>query len=299
MSRYNQIVLRSPTPADIEPCARILYNAFHDIATRHGFPPDFESAEQARQLIGMLIDSSLNGRGVFGVVAEQDGRVVGSNFLAEADPIAGVGPITVDPLLQGSGIGRKLMQAALERGRQAPGIRLVQDAFNARSLSLYTSLGFEVKEPLAMIQGRPRSSETRKYEGIATRPMEEADFAGCVALCRLLHRFDRASEVRHRGPLSRPWVAVRDGRITAYATAPHFWVLNHGVAESDEDLQALLTGFAASTAEPVWFLLPMRQASFFRWCLTAGLRVIKPMTLMAIGEYQEPLDSCWFPSVMY
>ena len=34
---------------------------------------------------------------IWGVVAEIGGRIVGSNFLDERDPIRGVGPITVDP----------------------------------------------------------------------------------------------------------------------------------------------------------------------------------------------------------
>jgi hypothetical protein len=73
----------------------------------------------------------------------------------------------------------------------------------------------------------------------------------------------------------------------------------HGVAESEEDMQGLLLGVAAARPEPVWFLLPTRQAGFFRWCLSEKLRVIKPMTLMAMGEYTEPVRGCWFPSVFY
>ena len=38
--------------------------------------------------------------------------------------------------------------AEMERGEGAPGIRLLQDAFHMRSLSLYETLGFDVKEPL-------------------------------------------------------------------------------------------------------------------------------------------------------
>ena len=37
---------------------------------------------------------------------------------------------------------------------------------------------------------------------------------------------------------------------------------------------------------------------FFRWCLSAGLRIAKPMTLMTTGFYQEP-KSPWYPSVEY
>src|SRR5437879_2681766 len=127
------ITLRAATPGDVEPCGRIVFDAFHGIATRHNFPLDFPNVEHATGLIAMLIQSPAE----FGVVAEQDGRIVGSNFLLEADAIRGVGPISVDPTLQGSGVGRLLMTAVIERGRDAAGIRLVQDAFNSASLSLY------------------------------------------------------------------------------------------------------------------------------------------------------------------
>jgi hypothetical protein len=229
------------------------------------------------------------------VVTEQDGRIVGSNFMSESDPIRGVGPITVDPSVQGSGVGRQLMEAVIERGRGAPGIRLLQDAFNSRSMSLYASLGFEVKEPVVMIQGRPRSGA---MPGWNVRPLEPIDVDECANLCRRIHGFDRANELRHAQPPAEPWVAVRDGRITAYATALSFWVVCHAVAESEEDMAVLALGFAAARPEALWFLLPTRQAGLFRWCLREGLRVIKPMTLMAMGAYQEPAG-CWFPSVMY
>jgi hypothetical protein len=52
------------------------------------------------------------------------------------------------------------------------------------------------------------------------------------------------------------------------------------------------------SSDPLSFLLPTPQASFFRWCLSEGLRAVKPMTLMAMGSYQEP-EGCYFPSVLY
>ena len=53
--------------------------------------------------------------------AEEDGRIVGSNYLWEYDTIRAVGPITVDPKLQAQGTGRKLMQAVIECGRGSTG----------------------------------------------------------------------------------------------------------------------------------------------------------------------------------
>jgi hypothetical protein len=100
-------------------------------------------------------------------------------------------------------------------------------------------------------------------------------------------------------PFLTSFVALRDGRLTAYASAPNFWPLNHAVAETEEDMQLLLLGAGNhSPGQPISFLLPTRQASLFRWCLKQGMRVIKPMTLMTMGEYQEP-RTCYLPSVGY
>ncbi|MDQ6700513.1 MAG: hypothetical protein M3Z36_10055 [Acidobacteriota bacterium] len=63
------------------------------------------------------------------------------------------------------------MQAVIEGGRGGSGICLVQDAFNTRSMSLYASLGFEVKEPLVMMQGTPKSGAVAGRE---VRPMAPA-----------------------------------------------------------------------------------------------------------------------------
>ena len=96
------IGIRPAVAGDAEACGRIMHAAFKGIADAHGFPPDFPSAEAGTQLAAALIASPA----AFGVVAEEDGRVVGSNFLAEGDPIRAVGPITVDPASQGGGVGR-------------------------------------------------------------------------------------------------------------------------------------------------------------------------------------------------
>lgn len=187
------------------------------------------------------------------------------------------------------------MKAVVERGRGAAGIRLVQDSFNTASLSLYASLGFEVKEPLALVEGTPAGVPSPGHE---VRPMRDGDLGAAAELGRRVHGFERTGELKSLAPLLNPFVAVRGGRVTAYASAPGFWPLNHAVAETDEDMKALLAGAAAVTGAPLSLLLPTRQAALFRWCLGSGLRVVKPMTLMAMGEYHEPRGS-FYPSVGY
>jgi hypothetical protein len=40
------------------------------------------------------------------------------------------------------------------------------------------------------------------------------------------------------------------------------------------------------------------QVGLFHGCIGAGLRVVKPMTYMSVGEYRAP-EGCWLPSVLY
>jgi predicted N-acetyltransferase YhbS len=286
-------IYRPPKPEDAEACGRIVYEAFRCISAQHNFPPDFPSPEAA---MGMARAVCGNPK-FFGVVAEADGRLVGSNFLDERDTFAAVGPITVDPAYHGRGVGRRLMQAVIDRARErgAPGVRLVQDAFNRTSMSLYTALGFDVKEPLAFMHGAPTSRPT---PGTEARPMRDEDLDACAAICRSVHGFDRTNELRDAVRHARPFVLVRGGRVRAYASATNFPLLSHGVAETEQDLRDLLTGVPPATGEPTGLLLPTRQSSLFCWALAAGLRIVKPMTLMAMGEYREP-RGCWFPSVAY
>jgi GNAT superfamily N-acetyltransferase len=283
--------IRPITATDVEVCGHIMYEAFRRFHDPHGFPRDFPTVEEAVQLAGLFVAHPA----IFGVVAEMDGQIVGSNFLDERNLIRGVGPITVDPDVQARGVGRLLMEAVIQRGREAAGIRLVQDAFNICSLALYASLGFDAKEPLALVQGKPAAKVPASTE---VRLLRREDFEQCAALCTRVHGFDRASELRDALELFSPIVALRAGRITAYASAPFYWKLNHGVAETQEDMQALIAGAGALGTEPPTMLLPVRQASFFRWCLRNGLRVVKPMILMTMGMYREP-DGCYFPSVLY
>jgi predicted N-acetyltransferase YhbS len=286
------VTIRPATEADAEECGRICYEAFKAIAERHDFRPDFPTLDSAVGLIRALASSP----DVFGVVAEAGGRVVGSNFLWEYDRIRAVGPITVDREAQAAGVGRRLMRAVVERGRGAEGVRLVQDSFNTASLSLYASLGFDVKEPLAVVEGEPAGELPEGYE---VRTLRAEDLAACADLCRGVHGFERTNELKHTPPFLTSFVALRGGRLTAYASAPHSWVLNHAVAETEEDMRALLTGASnQGRGTPLSFLLPTRQSELFRWCLSKGMRVVKPMTLMALGPYEEPRGS-FLPSVGY
>jgi hypothetical protein len=229
---------------------------------------------------------------VYSVVAESGGRILGSNFLWEFD-IAGVGPITVDPDVQNATVGRQLMKDVMNRAadRGFAGVRLVQAAYHNRSLSLYTKLGFDAREPLSTMQGPALKRAIPEY---AVRPAKADDLAACNDLCRRIHGHDRGLELQSAIAQGTATVVERGGRITGYATLIGFF--GHAVGETNEDLQALIA--AAPEFPGPGFLLPTRNAELFRWCLQQGIRVVQPMTLMAMGMYQEPRGA-FLSSILY
>lgn len=177
------------------------------------------------------------------------------------------------------------------RERRFAGLRLVQAAYHNRSLSLYTKLGFDTREPLSALQGPPMGLEIRGRE---VRWAKENDVDACNKLCISVHGHDRGPELADAIKEGTATVVEHNGRITGYATVIGF--LGHSVAETNDDLKALI---GAATAFPgPGFLLPTRNSDLLRWCLDNKLRIVMPMTLMTMGLYNKPRGS-FLPSVIY
>jgi predicted N-acetyltransferase YhbS len=280
---------RRARPEDAEACGRICYDAFCTINREHNFPPEFPNVETA---IGLLTMAFSHPR-MYAVVAERDGQLIGSNVQDERSPIAGIGPISVDPKVQNAGVGRHLMEVMLERVREQdmPGVRLVQAAFHNRSLSLYTKLGFDTREPLSCMQGPALASRTPGYD---VRPCTGNDVEACNRLCIVAHGHTREGELRDAIRMGAATVVEHGGRIVGYATGIAFF--SHAMAESNEALKALIA--AAPAFIGPGFLLPTRNAELMRWCFDHGLKIVQPMTLMTKGLYSEPRGA-YLPSILF
>lgn len=281
--------VRRATPEDAEVCGRICYEAFAAINNQHRFPPDVPSPEVGIGLLRMMFSHP----GFYCVVAEAEGQLVGSNCLDERSEIAGIGPITVAPTVQNRSVGRMLMQAVIDRSHERgfPGVRLLQAAFHNRSLSLYTKLGFDAREPISVLQGPAINT---KLEGWTVRAASEGDLEPASRVCETVHGHNRAGELRDAIARRSAVVVERHGRITGYASGIGFF--EHAVGESNLDIQALIA--AADSFSGPGILIPTRNSELFRWCLERGLRVVYPMTLMTIGLYNEPRGA-YLPSVSY
>jgi GNAT superfamily N-acetyltransferase len=283
------VIIRLATKDDAAAAGKICFDAFTAISNAHNFPPDLPSVEVGVGLMSGLFTAP----GFYCLVAEVGGRVAGSNCLDERAIIHGIGPITVDPSAQNLGVGRKLMRGVLDRSNQkgAAGVRLVQAAFHNRSLSLYASLGFDIREPLSCMQGR---TTQRSIPGCTVRKAEPSDLESCNALSHGVHGFDRGMELAHAIQQGTAKVVERAGRVTGYTTDLAFF--GHTTAETNPDLQGLLASVESFGGPGV--LVPSRNAELFRWCLSNGLKVTQPMTLMTMGLYNDPAGT-FLPSILY
>jgi predicted N-acetyltransferase YhbS len=281
-------VIRQATPADADACARAMYAAFESLATRHAFPIEPQSLEFTH----IQLESMLATDGIYALVAERDGGVVGSAFQDERGEIVGIGPVSVDPAVQG-GVGRELMECLLQRcaQRAAPGVRLVQTAYNYRSLSLYAKLGFAVREPLSVFQGAVKNVGATSGD---VRTATSDDLEICDELCTRVHGHDRHGELSHWIGAGTARVVARGGEITGYATGCGY--IFHAVGETDGDIIALLG--ATETIVGLGVLVPSRNTALMKWCLDSGLQLVQQSTLMSIGDYTDPRGS-WLPSIGY
>jgi GNAT superfamily N-acetyltransferase len=214
LTSFGSVTIRRASPAHADGCGRFIHAAFGAVNERRGYRSRWPTPAFAARFAAQFI---ANPR-IYAIVAEVDGEVIGCNFRDDRGPVRGIGPTAVSPSAQRNGIGRALMQAALDRNRQP--VRLLQDSFNTASLALYAFLGFEVKEPVALGSGNPRGAPSGAS---AVRPMRD-DLARCGQLCRRVHGFDRNCEledaIREPGPTPLCSSAMTRSARTAPGSEP-------------------------------------------------------------------------------
>ncbi|WP_193213001.1 GNAT family N-acetyltransferase [Luteolibacter marinus] len=266
----------------------ICHRAFSALHDRFGIERDIPTPEVGE----MILSQTVKRPDYTGIMAVLHGKVVGSNFLTFVDEVAGVGPITVDPDLQSKGIGRQLMQWAIDESRRRGirQVRLFQEALNTASLSLYTSLGFEWRDSAALMQAMPAAEDDD-----AVRPMGPADLPAVAELSRRAYGYSRAGDAGQLLEWQVPgFLMLRDGEPVAYLFATLF---GHAAAVSNVELLALVAQAARQLPPPLArFICPLSRPGLHREALAAGHRTVKMLSYMSLGDYVPPAGA-QFPSI--
>lgn len=267
---------------------QICFEAFGTLQDRHGVERDFDTAETATMVVGMFASRA----DFAGFVAMENGQPVGSNFLGASDGVAGVGPITIRPDVQSNGIGRALMLAVMEEAkvRGIPQVRLMQEAINTASLSLYTKLGFDWRESCALMRLAPAPKDDPRI-----RPLSAADLDAVEHISARHYHASRRNETAGFLKSGFPGFGLeRAGKLVGYYF-PGF--LGHGFAETPEELATLVLHSARHAPPPfLKAIVPLGEHALHRELLAKGCRTIKLFNYMTTGEYRAPVGA-WIPSI--
>ncbi|HEX2105319.1 MAG TPA: GNAT family N-acetyltransferase [Solirubrobacteraceae bacterium] len=239
-------------------------------------PGDDALAERGRRRVAHLQRTDPGGAWV----AEHDGRVVGLALALVREGVWGLSLFAVAPAHQCRGVGRRLLEAAFDHGRDARG-HLILSTGHPAAMRRYARLGLELR-PCVAAAGivdpvrRPAVDGVREAgaEGVAT-----ADAIG-RAVRGAGHGPDlpvllEAADTRLLLAGDRAFAVVRDDRIAL-------------LAGRDEDAATRVLDAALATSRPgatitVEFLTAGQDWAV-RACLDAGLALSPDGPLFAGGD---------------
>ena len=272
--RADGVVLRRLEDADLDAAADVVFRAFARVDREHGQRGLLATAADARTYVRylQLADPAS------GVVAELDGVIVAAGWVRVVGPIATVGPLVVEPALQGSGIGRRvgnaLTHGLLDTHRLAH-LRIVQDAFNTTALGFYLRRGFRVAAPLLWMERAVRAADAPPLPpwplppGLVVRPAGAGDVPALVARDARAFGAPRGAQLALYLARGRALVGERDGRLVGYALGVGQggigWV-GPAAADDGRDLVALVGRSRASPARAASRSAPSCTAATISSC---------------------------------
>ncbi len=215
------------------------------------------------------------------------------SWLHKSDEVAAIEDVNVHPSAQGKGVGRAIMENMVGHARELgyEMIRLTQTAHNLVSLSLYVSLGFEVKDTFVEMKTPLMPA---RINGV--RPLAKTDLTAIDELSKKRYKVSRRVDVEsHMNWGGNGYVLESGGTMTGYFVSGGS---NHGVASSEKDALGLLAAAAADSTNGVFFNCPLSQFGLYRKALEAGCRATEVHNLMALGPYERP-EGVWMPSGGY
>jgi hypothetical protein len=201
---------------------------------------------------------------------------------------------------QGRGLGKLVMEALLEKAEASgyQSVRLLQSAYNRVSFSLYARLGFDVKDGIATLRGRPVEGERPSGE---VRESASSDLDALDELSLEVLGFRRRGDIDLSGRFAPPLVVERQGRIVGFTcqfVTPSGVLLGPAVARDEQALRDLILGAARSAPVGLMVPLPVSSSSVLRWALGGGFAISELGTLMVRGTYERPAGA-YVPSIWY
>ncbi|MBF9151115.1 GNAT family N-acetyltransferase [Novosphingobium jiangmenense] len=219
-----------------------------------------------------------------GVVAEVDGKVVGTIMGWKfGESFATLGLVIVTNAMQGKGLGRKLMDAMLER---LTGRTVILNA-TAEGLPLYRKLGFEELGVVCQHQAvAPAQPLVELRSGERVRPMGAADGEALEALYAKASGMDRKAVLDAFQAEGSTVVLCREHEQTGFAVLRRFgrgWAIAPVIAPDLTGAKALIAHWLGTQSGSFCRLDISESCGLGPWLEELGLPEVGRVTVMALG----------------
>lgn len=284
---------RHAQPDDVPAISKVLADAINALSVRHGFGDEQINPVPPNPYFAFALREEPEGFWA----AESGGEVVGFTHSWVRGPFWFLAHLFISPGCQGKGVGRRLLDKALEHGGQAAiaNRSLITFAYNPTSISLYMRSGMYPREPLYAMRGARSSLLAGRTRTEA--PAYERARAGQDTL-EVLSRVDEqvlgfARELHHRYFLSVPgascylfrnksavdgyayvWTNGRVGPLAVTSPSRFAPVMN-----------AALGLAAAESLDSVSITVPGCNEQGVAIALSAGMRILYPLLLMSAKPF--------------
>lgn len=219
-----------------------------------------------------------------GIIAMSEGDVVGTTmWWPQGKDYATIGMVVVANAAQGMGVGRQLMEAAIERLGDR---RLVLNATD-EGIRLYKSLGFEPFGSIYQHQGAAFSvpiAELIPNERVA--PLKAGEWLDIMRLDRKASGIDRAPIVEYLCESAQGVVLNRDGKQAGYAFFRRFgrgYSIGPVVAPDIRGAKALISHWLGSNSGLLCRLDIPEDPGLSSWLDDLGLPCVGRVTRMCRG----------------
>jgi GNAT superfamily N-acetyltransferase len=204
------------------------------------------------------------------------------------EAFATLGMVIVAPAMQGRGLGRRLMDAAL----QEAGSRTVLLNATAEGLSLYEKLGFK---PMGAVRQHQAANAVPAFEtlpeGGKLRPLTEADLDAVIGLDARAAGFGRAEMLTALAHVGQGLILEQDGAIAAWSFFRRFgrgYVIGPVGAREERSAKALIAAWIAEHGSAFLRIDIPVSTGLSPWLEAQGLPQVGEVVTMARGTAPAP-----------
>ncbi|WP_260960984.1 GNAT family N-acetyltransferase [Pseudomonas citri] len=223
-----------------------------------------------------------------GFVVEDQGRLIGTAFTCTQGRYATIGLVIVDDEYQGQGIGRKLMELAIE----ACGSRTAILNATLAGAPLYASQGFVDFGHIQQHQGQALSLAPQPLSaGERCRPLSEADQAELIELANAGSGLDRSAVLNDLFDIVEHAVVIeQNGHLCGFAMLRPFGrgrSIGPVVAQTPEQARHMIAELLTRVPDTFVRIDIPSDSDLAAFLEEAGLKQIDTVAQMALGAPPE------------